>query len=208
MTAPSLRLLLVDDHVIFREGLRALVAKIPEWTIVGEAEDGLEGVKLGLTLKPDVVVTDMLMSGANGLEVARRLRNAGFAGGIVLLSAHVGEELVRDAKLAGVDRVLPKLNPFSELEAAVYEAAACAHPGRPLSASRSAQPTAVASLTPRETQVLRLIAEGQTSKSIGDKLGISPRTVDVHRHRLQLKLRASGPADLTRIAVRAGLATL
>lgn len=208
MTATLFRLLLVDDHVIFREGLRALVARVPDWTVVGEADDGLEGVKLGLALKPDVVVTDLLMSGANGLEVARRLRNAGFNGGIVLLSAHVGEELIRDATLAGVDRVLPKLNSFSELEAAVREAAGCAHSSHARSTDRTAKPTAVASLTPRETQVLRLIAEGHSSKAIGDKLGISPRTVDVHRHRLQLKLRASGAAELTRIAVRAGLAEL
>jgi RNA polymerase sigma factor (sigma-70 family) len=208
MTISPLRLLLIDDHEIIREGLRALVSRVPGWTVVGEAEDGIEGIRLAMVLLPDVVVTDMLMTGANGLEVARRLRAAGYKGGIVMLSAMQGEDLSHDAQAAGIDRLLPKHSSFGEFSTAIQAATQIKGSARVQEQRRNARPAAIESLTPRELDVLRLLARGRSSKEIGAELGISPRTVDVHRHRLQMKLKANGPAELTRIAVRAGIADL
>jgi DNA-binding NarL/FixJ family response regulator len=214
----SLRFLLLDDHQIVREGVRAMIERVEGWTVAGEAEDGLDGIKLALTLKPDVVVTDMMMPGANGLDVARRLRALAFNGCIVMLSAHVGEELYREARAAGVTAILPKSSGFAQFTSALQSIAGTTPPnvGRATvveSSSSSAvsgpsKASALGSLTPRECQVLQHIASGQPPKQIAETLGISQKTLDVHRHRLMQKLKATGTADLTRIAVRSGLVNL
>ncbi len=205
-----MRILLIDDHEIIREGLRALIERIPDWTVVGQAADGIEGLRLAFSLKPDVVLTDMMMPGANGLEVTRRLRAHGFAGGIIMLSAHDGPDLVLEAEAAGASQVLPKQTTFAVLSAAIRASAvgAASLPPAADTPAREGKAPALASLTPRETEILALIAAGLSSKEIADRLGISDKTVGVHRHRLQIKLGARGPSELTRIGVRAGLAHL
>jgi len=206
----TMRILLIDDHEIIREGLRSLIERTPDWTVVGQAQDGIDGLCLAFSLKPDVVLTDMIMPGANGLEVTRRLRAGGFAGGIIVLSAHDGPELVREAAEAGANRILPKQTSFAVLSAAIRASATGIMSLPPASdaPALAGNAPALASLTPRETEVLALIAAGTSSKEIADRLGISDKTVGVHRHRLQIKLGARGSSELTRIGVRAGLAQL
>ena len=205
-----MRILLIDDHEIIREGLRALIERMPDWAVVGQAEDGIDGLCLAFSLKPDVVLTDMIMPGANGLEVTRRLRAGGFAGGIIMLSAHDGPDLAREAASAGANQVMPKQTTYAALSAAIRAAATgtmSVPPAADVPALAGNAP-ALASLTPRETEILALIAAGTSSKEIADRLGISDKTVGVHRHRLQIKLGARGSSELTRIGVRAGLAQL
>lgn len=208
--ARIMRILLIDDHEIIREGLRALIERTPDWTVVGQAEDGIDGLCLAFSLKPDVVLTDMIMPGANGLEVTRRLRAGGFTGGIIMLSAHDGPDLAREAAAAGANQVMPKQTTYAALSAAIRAAATgtmSVPPAADVPALAGNAP-ALASLTPRETEILALIAAGTSSKEIADRLGISDKTVGVHRHRLQIKLGARGSSELTRIGVRAGLAQL
>jgi DNA-binding NarL/FixJ family response regulator len=205
---PPLRFLLLDDHQIVREGLRAMIERVPEWSVVGEADDGLEGIRLARSLDPDVMVVDMMMPGANGLEVTRRLRAAKYPGVIVMLSAHAGSDLDQAAREAGVTLLLPKSTGFAEFTSTitrVHQTVWTPPVGRENSAVSA---FALSNLTPREREVLQHIASGASSKDIADVLGISSKTLDVHRHRLLQKLQASGTAELTLIAVRAGLVSL
>ncbi len=205
---PPLRFLLLDDHQIVREGLRAMIERVPEWSVVGEAEDGLDGIRLALSLDPNVMVVDMMMPGANGLEVTRRLRDAKYLGVIVMLSAHAGSNLDEAAREAGVTLLLPKSTGFSEFTATIMRVHQTVWAPRPVREGSASSAFALSNLTPREREVLQHIASGAASKDIADILGISSKTLDVHRHRLLQKLQASGTAELTLIAVRAGLVTL
>lgn len=204
----TLRLLLIDDHEIVRKGMRSLLERVAGWTVVADAADGVEGLRLALQLKPDVVITDLLMPGPNGVEVARRLRRAGFGGGIVLVTALRGEDLEEDALAAGIDRFVGKDTSFEALRATLDQVGAGLGNRLPHLPAPADRPSTLLAITPRERQVLRLLARGASSKEIGAELGISPRTVDVHRHRLQEKLKCSGTAELTRLALRAGIAEL
>jgi DNA-binding NarL/FixJ family response regulator len=204
----QINLLLIDDHEIIREGLRALAARTPGWQVIGEAEDGIEGVRLALSLQPDVVIVDMMLPGANGLEVARRLRAAGFSGRVLMLSAHMGDDLAAEARAAGVDDVVHKHRSFSALRTAVEHAGQRVAAHAPVVSEQRSEIARVASLTPREREVLLRLASGAPPKTVAAELGISVKTLDVHRHRLVTKLEANGVADLTRIAVRSGLISL
>lgn len=208
MSPGPLRLLLIDDHEIVRKGMRSLLEQVAGWAVVADAADGVEGLRLALQLKPDIVVTDLLMPGPNGVEVARRLRRAGFEGGIVLMTALRGEDLEEDALAAGIDRVVGKDTSLEGLRATLDQVGASLGNRLPNSPAPAGRSSALLAITPREKQVLRLLARGASSKEIGAELGISPRTVDVHRHRLQEKLKCSGTAELTRLALRAGIADL
>jgi DNA-binding NarL/FixJ family response regulator len=203
---PEVRVFLIDDHHLLRGGLRSLITRMPGWSVVGESDNGTEGVHQALCSRPNVVVTDMMMEGANGIQVAGRLRAAGYEGGILLLTAHSGDDLARDARNAGVSRLLPKTSSFEVILAAIQEAALAPLPGSASPApAASSQLNLLASLTARERDVLRFIAGGMASKEIAEKLGCSSKTVDVHRHNLLAKLGATGPAELTRIAIRGGI---
>lgn len=204
---PPQRFLLIDDHQIVREGVRAMIQHVPDWSVVGEAEDGIEGIRLALTLKPNVIVADMMMPGVNGLEVARRLRSAGFSGAIVMLSAHAGDELSQAAKEVGVNLVLSKDTGFTFFTKSVEQMLANPGSGAPVVGPETAG-FGLDKLTPREQEVLKHVASGTPPKEIAQTLGISPKTLDVHRSRIMRKLQANGTADLTRIAVRAGLTSL
>lgn len=185
-----------------------MIERVPEWSVVGEADDGLEGIRLALSLGPDVMVVDMMMPGANGLEVTRRLRTAKYPGVIVMLSAHAGSDLDQAAREAGVTLLLPKSTGFAEFTSTitrVHQTVWTPPVGRENSGVGA---FALSNLTPREREVLQHIASGASSKDIADVLGISSKTLDVHRHRLLQKLQASGTAELTLIAVRAGLVSL
>jgi len=204
---PANRFLLIDDHQIVREGVRAMIQHVPGWSVVGEAEDGIDGIRLALTLRPDVVVADMMMPGVNGLEVSRRLRAASFAGAIVLLSAHAGDELAQAAKEVGVNLVLSKDTGFTFFTRSIEQMLATSGGTAPVLVPETVG-FGLDKLTPREHEVLQHVASGAQPKDIAQTLGISPKTLDVHRSRIMRKLQASGTADLTRIAVRAGISSL
>jgi len=205
----KIHVLLADDHGILRGSLRALLEK-NGFPVVGEASTGEEAVALALKLHPQVVILDLEMPGTGGLAAAHRMAKASPASKVLILSAHDDEEYVLDTMMvAGVAGYLVKTDAPEELLSAVRAVNAgkryispsiapvlLGQVGRAPSASRGS------ALTRREREVLRLIAEGSTSKDIAQKLGISPKTAQVHRDNLKHKLGLRSSADMVRWAIK------
>jgi two-component system response regulator NreC len=210
-----IKIALADDHHIVRQGLRALLEAEPDFTVVGEAGDGLEGLELAERLSPDVLVVDLMMPGLNGLDVTRQLSKSRPRTRIVVLSMYSNEAYVLEAFTNGASAYVLKDSRPSDLLQAVREVAA----GRqylspPLSdtAIESYKEKALAArlerhetLTIREREVLHLAAEGHTSTQIAARLGISSRTAEAHRSNLMHKLGLHTQADLIRYALRKGI---
>ena len=201
-------LIIIDDHKIIRDGLRALMERTEALKVIGEAADGRAGVELVLALRPDAVLIDMSMPGLNGLDATRQLRERGYSGGIVMLSMHNQRSVVLGARAAGADVYLLKEHAFDQLQTAVAAAVRREPFSSPQLPGMGANEGVTDQLTPREREVLQMLAEGHTAKEIAVKLQLSSKTVDVHRANLQRKLNAGTLADLTRIALREGLAQL
>ena len=210
-----MRVLLVDDHTLFRQGLRTLLEKQSDVEVVGEAEDGRAGVKLTEELRPDIVVMDIAMKGLNGIEATRQIRQRWTHTQVVVLSMHLLESYVRQALEAGAAGYLLKSAAGNELVAALESVC---NGGTYFSASvsrmiidgyletnRAATVEKLGLLTPREREVLQLIAEGNSYKEIAAALGISPKTVGQHRDRLMQKLHCRRTAELVKFALREGL---
>lgn len=214
MSSKTTTIVLADDHRIVRQGLRALLKAEADFSVIGEAGDGLEALDLVRKAGPDVVVLDLMMPGLNGLEVARQLGKQAQTK-VVILSMYDDEGFVLEALAKGVSAYVLKDSSSSDLVQAVREAAA----GRrylspPLSdrAIEAYQQIARAgtldkyeTLTTREREVLQLSAEGHTNSEIATRLGISVRTAETHRSRLMHKLGAHTRADLIRYALRRGI---
>jgi DNA-binding NarL/FixJ family response regulator len=207
--AEPIRVLLADDHRLFREALRALLE--PECQIVGEAPDGEQAVEMAARLKPHVVLLDVGMPGTGGLAAAYRLAQSAPAVKVLIVSQYDDEEYVIEAlSEAGSAGYLIKDDPGSELLAAVR----AVHSGRryvspaiaPMVIARLKHPAAADSrgqrLTRREREVLRLIGEGATAKEVAARLGISPKTAQVHRDNLKQKLNLRSTAALVRYAIK------
>jgi DNA-binding NarL/FixJ family response regulator len=208
--------LVADDHAVVREGLRHLLASDPDVQVVAEATTGEEALALALEHRPDVVVLDISMPGGNGLDVAPRLREALPGTRVVMLSVHDRREYVVQSVRAGASGYLRKDSSPAELRAAVRTA----HEGGtffppPVAEHLQSGPTPdfehdvrrakLALLSARERSVLEEVARGATSKEIGERLGISPRTVESHRENIMRKLKIRSVAGLTRFAIALGL---
>lgn len=210
-----MRVLLVDDHTLFRQGLRTLLEKQGDVDVVGEAEDGRAGVKLTEELHPDVVVMDIAMKGLNGIEATRQIRQRWNRTQVVVLSMHLLESYVRQALEAGAAGYLLKSAAGNELVAALESVSnGGSYFSAPVSrmivegyleTNRAATVEKLSLLTPREREVLQLIAEGNSYKEIAAELGISPKTVGQHRDRLMQKLHCRRTAELVKFALREGL---
>jgi len=210
-----MRVLLVDDHTLFRQGLRTLLEKHGAFEVVGEAEDGRTAVKLVEQMHPDVVVMDIAMKGLNGIEATRQVRQRFPRTQVVMLSMHLLESYVRQALEAGASAYLLKSAAGSELIAALDNVRnGGSYFSGPVSrmivegyleTNRAAQVEKVSLLTPREKEVLQLIAEGNSYKEIASALKISPKTVGQHRDRLMQKLHCRRTAELVKFALREGL---
>jgi len=208
-------ILLADDHHVVRQGLRALLEAEPDFSIVGEAADGLQVLEQVERLRPDVLVLDLMMPGLNGLEVMREITRRSLRTRVVILSMHSNEAYVLQALRSGVAGYVLKESTASDLARAVREAAA----GRrylslPLSERaievylEKAQMTtldAYETLTSRERQILHLAAEGLGNSEIAARLSISPRTVETHRANVMRKLNLHSQTDLIRYALRKGI---
>ncbi len=204
-------LVIVDDHKIIRDGLRVLIQREKEMEVIGEAADGREAINTVLSLRPDVVLMDMTMPELNGIEAARQLRAQGYSGGIAMLSMHSERRYVLRARDAGVDSYVLKEHAFEQLKEAVAAAVrreVWLSPQLRTVDMQAPLPSVIEVLTPREREVLQMLAEGRASKEIAFQLGLSPKTVDVHRANLMAKLRVDNLADLTRLAVREGMAKI
>ncbi len=211
-------ILLADDHHVVRQGLRALLEAKEGFSVVGEAGSGLEAMRLLESLRPHVLIIDLMMPGLNGLEVARQVSQRFSQTAVIILSMHANEAYVLEALRCGAEGYVLKGSSAEELERAVREVAAGR---RYLSSSLSEraidvymQKAEVApvdkyeTLTTREREVLHLAAEGYTSTEIGERLSISPRTVQTHRANMMQKLNLNSQTDLIRYALQRGILPL
>ncbi len=212
------RVLLADDHRIFRDGLRPLLTAHPDLEVVGEAENGLDALRLCGELAPDVAVLDISMPGLNGIDVTRRLAREAPAVKVIVLSMHGDRRFVLEALRAGAKGYVLKDAGFEELLAGVL----AVRDGRiHLSAALSEQVvrdyvnlaeadqgSAFAVLSAREREVLQLLAEGLSTKEIAGRLNLSAKTVESHRKAVMDKLEIRSIAELTKYAIREGLTRL
>jgi DNA-binding NarL/FixJ family response regulator len=203
-TTPSIRIFLIDDHTIVRQGVRALLAATADLLVVGEAADGESSLPLITSLKPDVVVVDLSLPGMHGTEVVKRLK-ADTATRVVVLSMHAAPEVVESALRAGCDAYVVKGGDVAELAEAIRAAAAGRSYVSSAAAKRDGGP--LERLSTRERQILALIAQSGTNKTIAAELGISVHTVNAHRTSLMAKLDIHDAQALTRFAVEHGLLT-
>jgi len=203
-------LLLCDDHTLVREGLAALLRQRADWTVVAEAADGREAVALATIWQPDVALLDVAMPGMSGLEAAAAIRTATPATRIVALSMYEDALYQRGMFEAGALAYVLKNKAAADLLAAIdaalrgerYLSPALAERSRRQPPTRDAEP---AELSPREREVLRLLAEGRRNRDIAEALRISPKTVETYRTRIGQKLRLETLADLVKYAIRAGI---
>ena len=216
----SIRIVLVDDHEIVRDGLRALLEKQADFEVVGEAHNGREAVRLVRRLRPHVVVMDVSMPDLNGAEATRRILRESPSVRVTALSMHSDRRFV-DAMLgAGARGYLLKDCAYQELVRAVRTVADGHVYLSPQIADLvveqyGCQPAAVAEtaasasvLTPREREVLQLLSEGHGTKQIAARLHVSARTIDTHRQNIMSNLDLHSVAELTKYAVREGLTSL
>jgi DNA-binding NarL/FixJ family response regulator len=210
-----IRVMLADDHTLVRAGIRSLLHEIPDIEVVGEAGDGLALLALVAANPPDIVLLDIGMPRMSGLEVVPHLSKINPSIRAVMLSIHRAEEYVIEAWRAGAAGYLLKDSAVPELEIALR---AVARGERYLSPAvseavvtnqrdrfRATTADTLALLTPREGEILQLVARGLTSKEIAQRLGISYRTVEVHRMHLMRRLDVHDVTALVRFAVGAGL---
>jgi len=213
-----INIILADDHHIVRQGLRSLLESEQHFRLVGEAGDGLDAVRLANKLKPDVLITDLMMPGLNGLEVTRQVTKSLPQTKVIILSMYTDDAYVLESLKNGASGYVLKGSQASDLIHAVREVAS----GRrylspPLSeralelyASRveSVPDDPFDLLTTREREVLQLVAEGRTSAEIAGQLFISPRTAEGHRANLMRKLGLQNHAELVRYALKRGILPL
>ena len=184
------KILLVDDHAMFRAGIKALLEAEGRMEVVGEASSGDEAVDKVRQLKPDVVVMDLSMPGSNGLEATRRIAAPELDTKVLVLTVHAEEEYLVPVVEAGASGYLTKT---STLLLQRYKA------------TESDDTAGLHDLSTREQEVLALTAEGYSSREIGKKLFISPKTVDTYRSRIMDKLGLNHRSELVRFALRVGL---
>ncbi len=207
-----IRVLLADDHAILRDGIRALLTDHPDIVVIGEAEDGHWAVHLAHELHPNVVLMDIGMPRLNGLEATRQIKHDCPEVAILILTMHDNEEYLRQVLAAGASGYVLKRAAASELVAAIRavhrgEAALSPAVARLLIEdylrSEDGRIAATPSdLTPREREVLQLIAEGHTSKQIAELLCLSVKTVQAHRTSLMQKLDLHDRGDLIKYAIQ------
>jgi len=215
----SLRVLIAEDHEVVRQGLKILISADPGLEVAGEAETGQMALRLAKKLQPDVVLMDLAMPRGNGLEAAREIRREVPSSRVLVLSAYKDEETIQQVMQAGASGYMTKNSAADELLNAirevgngkVYYSASIMHKLKAQqrnTLSNNRFPVSPAHLTPRETEVLALIARGQPNKEIAFTLGVSIKTIEKHRQSVMDKLGLHDIAGLTRYAVSKGLTNL
>jgi two-component system, NarL family, response regulator NreC len=214
MTDTRLRILLADDHVTVRQGLKMLIDSQDDMTVVSEASDGTAAVEQARTIRPDVVVMDISMPGMNGLVATRTLKQVQPDSVIVILTRHGDDAYLQELLRAGADGYVLKQSAASELLQAIRATAARGQyldsaltarvtAGFLAKGGRKAQATGV-SVSERESEVLRLIAAGYSNKEIAAQLELSVKTVEVHKANAARKLGLKGRIDIVKYALLQG----
>jgi DNA-binding NarL/FixJ family response regulator len=212
--AKPIRVLVADDHMIVRTGIRHVLESETDFVVIGEAGSGSEAISLATELRPDVVVLDISMPDQSGLEVAARLRAGTAAPRILILSMHNNAEYVLESVRAGAHGYLLKDTAAAELRTAIRAVCRGESYFSPPVATRltaavrgeyGTTNSGLDLLTGREREVLLGIARGRTNKEMAAELGISHRTVETHRESLMRKLQIRTVAELTRFAIEAGI---
>ncbi len=214
----SIRIILVDDHAITREGLRSLIEKQSDMEVIGEAKDGRKAVELVRELSPDVVITDITMLNLNGVDATRQIVREFPKVKVIALSIHSNRAFVVDMLKAGASGYVLKECTFDELvdaiqtviDGGVYlspKVAGVVVSDYVQRLAKSAK-SPLETLTERQRHVLQLIGEGKNTKKIALQLHISTKTVEANRHKIMEKLDVSSIADLVKIAISGGLASL
>ena len=205
----SIRVAVVDDHAVVREGIRRVLESEPGVTVVAEGKNGDEALELVARERPDVLVIDVAMPGRTGLQIAAEMRKLDCSTRVLILSMYDQPEYVLESVKAGARGYLLKDSPPAELRRAVR----AVHRGETffppaiaarLAAAQKAPPSPLSILTPRERDVLLGVARGDTNKEIAVKLGISHRTVETHRESLMDKLGIRTVAGLTKLVLEQG----
>jgi two-component system NarL family response regulator len=214
----SIRLLLVDDHELMRQGLRAILDRDENLEVIGEAASGRDALELARALSPEIVVMDVAMSDLNGIEATRQIRAACPGIKVLALSSHSDSRYVSAILDAGACGYVLKANAYDDLRRAIE----AAHQGKSYLCADVTQAVVGASLrapgegnalahtvlSAREREVLQLLAEGLSSPEIGERLFVATATVDTHRRNVMRKLGIHTVADLTKYAIREGLTAL
>lgn len=215
----KIKMLLVEDHIVVRQGIKALLADEPDIEIVGEADNGRQALHLVSELRPDVVLMDISMPGLNGIEATRQIRQRYSEVKVIILSMHANEEYVFQVLRAGASGYVLKQSDSSEVLTAIRAAlSGGSFLSPPISraviddyvhrAEVRGQGSDLDLLTSREREVLQLLAEGLSNREIAEQLNISIKTVETHRSNMMNKLDVKSKTDLVKYALRKGWATL
>jgi DNA-binding NarL/FixJ family response regulator len=208
----SVRILIADDHELIRRGLAATLEEVQGWTIVAQAENGRRAVELAQALQPDIVILDLTMPELNGLDAARQILAERSGVRVLILTAHESEQLVREVLNAGAQGYVLK----SDAGKALVSAVEALLDGRPFFTSkvarivldgflRSQEGTvndASQALSPREREIVQLLAEGKSNKEVARALGITVKTAETHRGNIMRKMQFGSLSDLIRYAIR------
>jgi DNA-binding NarL/FixJ family response regulator len=208
-----MRIVLADDHDVVRAGLRNLIAEKPGWSIVAEARNGTEALERIIATQPDVAILDIQMPGLNGLEIAREIAKRGCKTRILILTIHTSDQLIREVLDAGAKGYVLKTDAVRDLADAVESV----HRGKPFFTSKVTDMVmngylaktkdqdmpdkSRTRLTPRQSEIVKLFAEGNTSKQVAQKLGMTTKTAETHRANIMKRLGCHSSAELTRFAL-------
>lgn len=208
----DIRIVIADDHEVVRKGIAAQISQRPNWEVVAEATNGRDAVTVALRMKPDLVVLDLSMPELNGLAAASRIRAAWPEARILMLTVHDSEQVVREVLAAGAQGYVLKSDAGRTLMAALdalLEGGTFFTPkvGRMvldgyLRNPSSAEEAGAAALSPREREIVQLLAEGKSNKEVATALGISVKTAETHRSNIMRKGGFGSLADLVRYAIR------
>ena len=209
----TVRILIADDHELVRKGIATTLEEVPGWTVVAQAENGRQAVDLAQSLRPDIVILDMTMPELNGLEATRQILSNRTGERVLILTAHESEQLVREVLNAGAQGYVLK----SDAGRALVTAVEALLDGRPFFTSKVARIVldgflrspdgaprgdAAQTLSPREREIVQLLAEGKSNKEVARALGITVKTAETHRGNIMRKMEFASLSDLIRYAIR------